>query len=101
MVRTRDFLDEWAEWYALPESSTPAGPRAQALPSPFAPPLDIESLWSAVKRGSAGFLEAPLAWCERARQRRALRRMSDHMLDDIGISRTEALDEAAKPFWRA
>ncbi len=33
------------------------------------------------------------------RQRQALAKMTDHMLDDIGISRTEALTEAAKPLW--
>ena len=33
------------------------------------------------------------------RQRRALADMSDHMLDDLGISRADALAEAAKPMW--
>ncbi|MCP3866526.1 MAG: DUF1127 domain-containing protein [Gammaproteobacteria bacterium] len=37
----------------------------------------------------------------RASQRRQLAAMDDRMLKDIGISRVEALDEAAKPFWRA
>jgi uncharacterized protein YjiS (DUF1127 family) len=41
-----------------------------------------------------------LQWRERARQRRALREMGDHMLRDIGITRAEASGEAAKPFWR-
>jgi uncharacterized protein YjiS (DUF1127 family) len=41
-----------------------------------------------------------MQWRERARQRRALQEMSDHMLRDIGISRAEASGEAAKPFWR-
>jgi uncharacterized protein YjiS (DUF1127 family) len=42
-----------------------------------------------------------LTWHERARQRRQLLRMDDHMLRDIGISRGEAFGEAEKPFWRA
>ena len=37
---------------------------------------------------------------ERQRQRRALLRLDDHMLKDIGISRCDAEREAAKPFWR-
>lgn len=40
-------------------------------------------------------------WLERRRQRRMLGRLSDHLLKDIGVTRSEALREAAKPFWRA
>ncbi len=36
----------------------------------------------------------------RARPRRALARRSDHALKDLGVTRAEALEEAAKPFWR-
>ncbi|EWY41665.1 hypothetical protein N825_24290 [Skermanella stibiiresistens SB22] len=39
-------------------------------------------------------------WRERARQRRQLARLSDHMLSDIGISRADVLMEHAKPFWK-
>lgn len=41
------------------------------------------------------------AWAERARQRRALRELSDHMLKDLGITRYDAELEGRKPFWRA
>jgi uncharacterized protein YjiS (DUF1127 family) len=39
---------------------------------------------------------------ERQRQRDALRELADdkHLLDDLGITREQALDEADKPFWR-
>ena len=40
-------------------------------------------------------------WVERRRERRALLRLSDGMLKDIGISRLDAEQEFAKPFWRA
>ncbi len=40
------------------------------------------------------------AWHERARQRRQLLSLSDHMLKDIGISRADAAAEANKPFWQ-
>ena len=38
-------------------------------------------------------------WSERSRQRQALSELDDHHLKDIGLSRTEALAEAEKPFW--
>ena len=37
---------------------------------------------------------------ERSRQRRALNRLSDAMLRDIGLTRFVAARESAKPFWR-
>lgn len=39
-------------------------------------------------------------WTLRASERRALARLDDHALADIGMSRAEARREAAKPFWR-
>ena len=33
------------------------------------------------------------------RQRRALAELDDRTLDDIGVSRRAALDEAERPFW--
>ena len=38
-------------------------------------------------------------WAERARQRRQLLSLESRMLKDIGITRADALREAAKPFW--
>lgn len=38
-------------------------------------------------------------WVERSRQRSILRQLDEHLLRDIGLSREEALREAAKPFW--
>jgi uncharacterized protein YjiS (DUF1127 family) len=53
------------------------------------------------RRGVAAIAEMVLRWHERARERRALMALSDHMLRDIGLSGAEAHGEAAKPFWRA
>jgi uncharacterized protein YjiS (DUF1127 family) len=39
-------------------------------------------------------------WRRRMRDRNELASLSDTMLQDIGISRTEALYLANKPFWR-
>lgn len=41
-----------------------------------------------------------LEWHERARQRRQLMALSDHLLKDVGINRADAEHEASKPFWR-
>ena len=37
---------------------------------------------------------------ETAKQRQALRQLSDEQLEDIGISREAATREADKPFWK-
>jgi uncharacterized protein YjiS (DUF1127 family) len=41
-----------------------------------------------------------LIWHRRARDRRQLEALSDHMLRDIGLSRADVFAEASKPFWR-
>jgi len=38
-------------------------------------------------------------WREVYRQRRELRELSDHLLKDIGISRSDAMREASRAFW--
>jgi len=47
-------------------------------------------------------LNAVAAWIVRSGQRRALRELAQkkRLLADIGLTREQALDEAAKPFWR-
>lgn len=44
---------------------------------------------------------SPVNWWQRARERRRLRELEDHLLRDLGLTRADALREAAKPFWRA
>lgn len=39
-------------------------------------------------------------WFARWKQRRALSRLDDRLLADIGVTRTQAKHEADKPFWR-
>jgi uncharacterized protein YjiS (DUF1127 family) len=39
-------------------------------------------------------------WKERVRARHELAALGDRMLKDIGITRTDALAQAAKPFWK-
>jgi uncharacterized protein YjiS (DUF1127 family) len=42
------------------------------------------------------------SWMARLRLRRALRDLAEdkHLLNDVGLTREQALEEAAKPFWR-
>jgi uncharacterized protein YjiS (DUF1127 family) len=37
---------------------------------------------------------------ERSQQRRALAELDDRLLRDIGLTREDALQECANPFWR-
>jgi uncharacterized protein YjiS (DUF1127 family) len=43
-----------------------------------------------------------LRWTERSRRSAAFRNLADdrRLLDDIGLTRQQAMDEADKPFWR-
>jgi len=45
-------------------------------------------------------VEAIGVWRERRRMRRHLTLLSEHMLQDIGVSRADVVQEAEKPFWR-
>ena len=50
-----------------------------------------------------GWLRTLEFWISRSRQRRQLGELAEFdsdLLKDIGVSRKEALREAAKPFWR-
>jgi uncharacterized protein YjiS (DUF1127 family) len=41
-----------------------------------------------------------LFWLERSRQRRALAELDDRLLRDIGLTRDQARQECANPFWK-
>jgi uncharacterized protein YjiS (DUF1127 family) len=47
-------------------------------------------------------LNTAAAWMIRGAQRRLLRELAEegHLLSDVGLTRAQALREAAKPFWR-
>jgi uncharacterized protein YjiS (DUF1127 family) len=52
--------------------------------------------------GWSALAHALLRWNERGRQRAALRDLAEdlHLLDDLGLTRQQAIDEANKPFWQ-
>ena len=94
MARTRDVLDELAEWYAPPASPASAGHGAP-LPRTFIAPPEA-GFRAAVRHAFVRVVEALLAWHDRARERRSLMELSDQMLRDIGISLAQALGAAAR-----
>ena len=71
---------------------------AHAVDRPlFAPADAAAALRGAIQKA----LTALRTWHWRARTRRQLSTLDDHMLADIGVSRVEAAREAVKPFWQA
>jgi len=39
-------------------------------------------------------------WMDRHSERKQLAQLDDHMLQDLGLTRHQALTEASKPFWK-
>lgn len=71
------------------------------------PPVRAADPATPVNQSSSGRSEAIRrpgwwSWLDRPLQRIALRAIADdpHLLSDLGLTRDEALREAAKPFWR-
>jgi uncharacterized protein YjiS (DUF1127 family) len=50
--------------------------------------------------GIAALLAIFGTWHERRRFRAELEELDEHLLDDIGLTPSQARSEAAKPFWR-
>jgi uncharacterized protein YjiS (DUF1127 family) len=51
-------------------------------------------------RTAIRWADALVTWLERDCQRRALLKLDERMLRDIGLSRADVEQEAEKPFWR-
>ncbi len=67
--------------------------------------MSIYSHQSMTNHHSTGFLtqfsEAFHVWRDRRRQRRELTHWTDRDLHDVGLSWSDVIREAEKPFWRA
>lgn len=67
-------------------------------------PLGVSQFSNSPANAVGTGTQAGLRWLaaahRRYRQRRALLRLDDRLLNDIGVTREQALDEACKPFWR-
>ena len=57
------------------------------------------SFWWALGSALARLGNSAVAMAERTRQRRALARLDEHLLRDIGVSRSAAAAEIRKRFW--
>lgn len=65
-------------------------------------PASGTSLWTTTVRGWSGTAFNKMAqWQARITQRRQLNDLDDRLLSDIGVTRIDACNESAKPFWRA
>jgi uncharacterized protein YjiS (DUF1127 family) len=67
--------------------------------------MSIYSHQSMINHHSTGFLaqlgETFHIWRDRRRQRRELTHWTDRDLHDVGLSWSDVVREAEKPFWRA
>lgn len=65
----------------------------------------LRGSWQPHREGAGGPIDRVVAtlrqWRLRARERRELAGLDDHLLHDIGLSRSQAQFESDKPFWRA
>jgi len=62
--------------------------------------LPGEPWWAGLRRAAVRVAAAAGEFRQAARERRQLLALSDRDLQDIGISRIDALQEAEKPLWR-
>ena len=62
-------------------------------------PRMAEISWEWVLRICRGVRKAAAVWRSRARERRSLAQLADHLLADISITREARIAECAKPRW--
>lgn len=62
-------------------------------------PAALGRIAQALASRSLRISDTLMLWKERYHQRRALGRLNDHMLKDLGLSRADAGREGGKRFW--
>jgi uncharacterized protein YjiS (DUF1127 family) len=82
-----------------PKVLRPSAPTALRPSAQGRRPAPAARLAAAFARAVLNAADTFCLWTERYRQRRALVRLSDHMLKDLGLSRSDAGQESGKRFW--
>ncbi len=62
--------------------------------------IDSNSSFSSFTLKQWKFIKTIKLWKNRYRQRKILASLDQRVLDDIGITYRQALQESAKPFWK-
>lgn len=73
---------------------------AYSIQVPASVNLSVNTVAAAPARLLRGAVETLLAWQHRATERQQLAALSDYDLKDVGLTRTDAIMEARKPFWQ-
>ena len=63
-------------------------------------PVRAGSIVAAGRAVLSSLTDTIVIWLNRRQGRRDLKELDDRLLADVGISRQDAVCEAAKPFWR-
>jgi uncharacterized protein YjiS (DUF1127 family) len=63
-------------------------------------PATTRRLWPRIRHALAAAVTTVFLWWRRSQERRLLASLDGRALKDMGISRTDALGEYEKPFWR-
>jgi uncharacterized protein YjiS (DUF1127 family) len=75
-------------------------PRSQAIAQSVPRPVPQHDAVEALVDATHWVFNTLRTWRRRARERDQLARLDDRMLQDIGITRAEALHLSDKPFWK-
>ncbi len=73
---------------------------AYSIQVPASSVFSAQAAAAAPARLLRGAVETLLAWQHRAAERQQLAALSDYDLKDVGLTRSDAIAEAEKPFWR-
>ena len=65
------------------------------------PLMTLRSPFSRRRGIAVSVVDTILMWVERNASRRALMKLDTRQLQDIGVSRFDAVKEGQKPFWRS
>ncbi len=64
------------------------------------PAFRWRTLWAGLLAKAAACIRKLNIWHARHNQRRALAQLSSYELKDIGLTRSDAMEEVYKPFWK-